>query len=79
MSFIFIILLVLAYLTICIFVLRVQMLQDLLYFVFLGDFEFPHLVVLSHVFKDAPHNHDAVLVVANLEVNFCCLSNFLDK
>jgi hypothetical protein len=79
MSFIFIILLVLFYLVISIFILRVQMFQDFLYFVFLGDFEFSHMVVLSHVLEDASHNHNAVLVIANLKVNLCRLGNFLYK
>jgi hypothetical protein len=79
MSFIFIILLVLAYLIISILILRVQVLQYLLNFVFLGDFELPHMVVLSHVFENASHNHHAVLVITHLKVHFCSLSHFLDE
>jgi hypothetical protein len=55
------------------------MFQDFLYFVFLGDFKFSHMVILSHVLEDAPHNHNAVLIIANLKVDLCSLGHFLYK
>jgi hypothetical protein len=46
---------------------------------FLGDFELPHMIVLSHVLQNAPHNHNTILVVAHFEVDLCRLSHFLDE
>ena len=77
--FALVLLLVLGDLLVCILVLRVQVLEDLLYLVLFGDFELPHLVVLLHVLHQALDDEGAVLVVTVVDVDVRGLGNLLDE